>query len=97
MTTHDSTFSPRLPLIIFGALVLLTLITVLISGVTESAGIAIILAMLVASVKASLVMIFFMHLNHEPLVFKIFLGVAFFTLSVIFILTFSDYVFRGIA
>ena len=97
MTTQANTFSPRLPLIIFGALVLLTLLTVLLSGITESATGAIIIAMLVAATKASLVLIFFMHLNHEPLIFKIFLGIAFFTLFVIFVLTFSDYVFRGIA
>jgi len=97
MTTHEKTFNPRLALIIFASLVTLTILTVLLSGINVSDGTAVIIAMLVASLKAALVLIFFMHLNHEPLIFKIFLGVAFFTLLVLFVLTFSDYVYRGIA
>lgn len=97
MTTQTHSFSPRFPVLIFIALVGLTLLTVLLSGIHVSETGAIIIAMLVASAKASLVLIYFMHLNHEPLIFKIFLGIAFFTLVVIFVLTFSDYVFRGIA
>ncbi|MCF7806981.1 MAG: cytochrome C oxidase subunit IV family protein [Candidatus Marinimicrobia bacterium] len=82
------------PSIVFIVLVLLTITTVLLSGIDVSDSTAVIIALAVASIKAALVLTYFMHLNHEPLVFKVFLGVAFFTLLVIFLLTFSDYSFR---
>ena len=95
MTIHAN--NSRTPYLIFGALIVLTVLTVMLSGINVSDGMAVIIAMSVATVKASLVLIYFMHLNHEPMIFKIFLAVAFFTLLAIFVLTFSDYVFRGIA
>ena len=70
---------------------------VLLSGLDVGNTGALLIAMFVASVKAGLVLYFFMHLNHEPLIFKLFLGVAFFTLLAIFVLTFSDYSFRVIS
>ena len=94
MSTNQ-TFSPKQPLLVFGGLIILTVLTVLISGIDVSEGTALFLAMSVATIKASLVLVFFMHLNHEPMIFKAFLGVAFFTLLAIFILTFSDYSHRG--
>lgn len=85
------------PVIVFVALVLLTIATVLLSGINVGDTTALIIALAVASVKAFLVLTYFMHLNHEPLIFKLFLGVAFFTLLAIFVLTFSDYSFRGLS
>lgn len=85
------------PAIVFIALVLLTIATVLLSGINVSDTTALIIALSVASIKAALVLTYFMHLNHEPLIFKLFLGVAFFTLLAIFVLTFSDYSFREIS
>lgn len=81
---------------VFGALIILTIATVLLSGLDVGNTGALLIAMSVASIKAALVLYFFMHLNHEPLIFKLFLGVAFFTLLAIFVLTFSDYSFRVI-
>lgn len=97
MTTHDQSLSPRIPIMVYIALISLTIATVLLSGLDVGNAGAVVIAMAVASVKAGLVLYFFMHLNHEPLIFKLFLGVAFFTLLAIFILTFSDYTFRVIA
>lgn len=85
------------PTIVFIVLVLLTVATVLLSGIDVSDTAALIIALSVASIKAALVLTYFMHLNHEPLIFKLFLGVAFFTLLAIFVLTFSDYSFREIS
>jgi len=96
MNTHEQSLSPRTPIMVFGALIFLTLATVLLSGLDVGNTGALIIAMSVASIKAALVLYFFMHLNHEPLIFKLFLGVAFFTLLAIFVLTFSDYSFRVI-
>ena len=81
---------------VFAALIFLTVATVLLSGLDIGNTGALLIAMSVASTKAALVLYFFMHLNHEPLIFKLFLGVAFFTLLAIFVLTFSDYGFRVI-
>jgi len=85
------------PTIVFVVLVLLTITTVLLSGINVSDTGALIIALSVASVKAFFVLTYFMHLNHEPMIFKIFLGVAFFTLLAIFVLTFSDYSFRVVS
>ena len=97
MNTTEQSLSPRVPIMVFGALIILTIATVLLSGLDVGNTGALLIAMSVASVKAGLVLYFFMHLNHEPLIFKLFLGVAFFTLFAIFVLTFSDYSFRVIS
>ncbi len=97
MNTHEQTQSPRLPILVFGGLIILTILTVMLAGLDVSNTGALLIAMSVAFVKAALVLYYFMHLNHEPLIFKLFLGVAFFTLLAIFVLTFSDYSFRVIA
>jgi cytochrome c oxidase subunit IV len=51
--------------LIFGGLLFLTLVTVGVSYLDLSIGPAIALAMFVASIKGSLVALFFMHLSHE--------------------------------
>ncbi len=97
MNTTDQTLSFKKPILVYVALITLTILTVLLSGLGLGNAGEVIIAMVVASIKAGLVLYFFMHLNHEPLIFKLFLGVAFFTLLAIFVLTFSDYTFRVIA
>lgn len=57
---------PKFYLLVFGALVVLTVITVGASYVNWGSGMAnVIIAMLIASVKASLVALFFMHLRWD--------------------------------
>lgn len=97
MNSAEQTFSPRTPILVFLGLIVLTILTVLLAGLDVSNTGALLIAMSVASLKAALVLYYFMHLNHEPLIFKLFLGVAFFTLLAIFVLTFSDYSFRVIS
>jgi len=97
MNTSEQVLSPRVPVLVFIGLITMTIATVLLSGLDVGNTGALLIAMSVASLKAGLVLYFFMHLNHEPLIFKLFLGVAFFTLLAIFVLTFSDYSFRVIA
>jgi len=55
---------------------------------------AVLAAIFIASVKASLVVSFFMHLRREPWIIKIMLFVALFALTLIVMLTFSDVWFR---
>jgi cytochrome c oxidase subunit 4 len=50
---------------VFGALLLLTGITVAVSYLHLQVHEAIIVALLIATIKGSLVALFFMHLNHE--------------------------------
>jgi len=52
-------------LIVFGALAVLTLVTVLASYLDVTIGPAIAIALAIASVKGSLVALVFMHLSHE--------------------------------
>ena len=51
-------------------------------------------AILIATIKGSLVLFYFMHLKYEDTVFRIMLTVALLTLAVIMALTFADVAFR---
>jgi cytochrome c oxidase subunit IV len=50
---------------VFGALMVLTVVTVAVSYFHLPVAMAILVALIVASIKASLVAMFFMHLKHE--------------------------------
>lgn len=89
---HEPTYGT--PIVVFLGLVAFTCITVASSSLALSRSASIILAMVIATMKASLVLYFFMHLKYEKTYFKTFLFVAVFTLSILFIWTFSDYPFR---
>jgi cytochrome c oxidase subunit 4 len=61
---HLST--PRSLLIVFGSLLVLTVITVWVSrGPVDFGWLSLLVAMVIATVKAMLVMLFFMHLSHD--------------------------------
>ena len=51
-------------------------------------------AILIAAVKGTLVLFYFMHLKYESLLLKLFMTIAVLTLVVIMILTFADLSFR---
>jgi cytochrome c oxidase subunit 4 len=74
-------------------LVALTSITVTVSGMNLG-NITLLVALVIAAVKSSLVINIFMHIKYEEFLFKIFLLVSGATLLVIFILTFMDYTNR---
>ena len=52
-------------LLVFGSLLVLTVVTVGVSYLHLSTPAAVFLALLVATIKGSLVALFFMHLSHE--------------------------------
>jgi cytochrome c oxidase subunit IV len=52
------------------------------------------IALLVACVKVFLVLIFFMHLKYENMLFKILVGMVFLLLFIVIVITFIDYLFR---
>jgi cytochrome c oxidase subunit 4 len=83
----------------YGNLILLWLGLLALTGLTVGlAGIdlgrwVIVTALVIASVKSSLVLNVFMHLKFEDRLFRIFLAVALATLAIFFTLTFFDYAF----
>jgi len=62
---QDTAVQVRGYLLVFGALLALTVITVAVSYLQMPAGPAIALGLAIATAKAALVAMFFMHLNHE--------------------------------
>ncbi len=98
MATHESNkqtqqISYGTYVLVWLALIALTAITAVVSGINLAA-FTIVVALLIALTKASLVVNIFMHIKFEDRIFKVFLGIAGFTLFVIFSLTFSDVFFR---
>jgi cytochrome c oxidase subunit IV len=62
---HDVRAHVKVYMMVFGALAILTVVTVAVSYLHLPVGPAIALALLIATVKASLVALFFMHLKGE--------------------------------
>ncbi|MCX7907971.1 MAG: cytochrome C oxidase subunit IV family protein [Ignavibacteria bacterium] len=75
------------------SLVSLTVLTVTMAGV-DFGRIALFLALLIAAVKSTLVINYFMHIKFDDAIFRVFLFVALATLASIFILTSTDIFFR---
>lgn len=79
--------------VILVLLLFLTAITITVNWV-DVGKLAIAVAMFVACVKATLVLLYFMHLKFDALVFKLFTAIVFLLLVVVFVITFFDYLFR---
>ena len=84
------------PIIVFIGLIILTLLTVGVSGITANATIALVIALVIASLKGSLVLAYFMHLKYESPIFNWFGLVVLFTLISIIVLIFTDYTSRSL-
>jgi cytochrome c oxidase subunit IV len=78
---------------IWMGLVVLTGFTITVAGLNLGK-LSVLGAILIAVVKSSLVILFFMNLKNEDRVFKIMLAVAVLTLMTIMLLTFVDVSFR---
>lgn len=81
-------------LLIYGLLLVLLLVTIAASGLGLGwwgQG----LALLIASTKAMLVLLFFMHVKYSPKMIWIFAGAGLVWLFILLTLTFSDYLSRG--
>lgn len=75
------------------SLLALTAVTVSVAGINFG-GITLLIAMVIAIVKSSLVLNIFMHIKFDDIVFKVFVGIAVLTLAAVFIFTFFDYLSR---
>lgn len=82
-------------LAVWAILLACTAATVAVSRVALSGGAAALASLSIATLKAGLVLFFFMHIKWEPRFIRVMLLVALFALSVILLLTFSDVWFRG--
>ena len=82
-------------LAIFAALMVLLVVTVLAAFYIDVGNLNILVALLIAIVKAALVVLFFMHVKYASRLTKVFVTAAFLWLGILFVLTFSDYLTRG--
>ena len=78
---------------VWAALLLLTAITV---GIThlDMKAFAVVTALIIASVKASLVLLYFMHLRFESRLLAVVMAVALGTFTIFLALTFADVHYR---
>jgi cytochrome c oxidase subunit 4 len=79
---------------VFGALMLLTILTVWVSRFDLGA-LNTLVAMVIAVVKALVVILWFMHVIHSPRMTWIVVISSFLWLAVLFVLMFSDYATRS--
>src|SRR6187402_313796 len=79
---------------IFGALMVLTAVTVAVAFVNLGA-FNFPVAMAIAVTKGTLVVLFFMHVKYSSQLTKLFVGMAFFFMIIMFGLTLTDYMSRG--
>ena len=81
-------------LVIFALLMVLLVVTVLAAFYVDIGAGNIVVALLIALVKAALVVLFFMHVKYASRLTKIFVSAAFLWLAILFAITFSDYFTR---
>lgn len=84
----------RLYLAIFGALMVLTSVTIGVAFINLGA-FNFPVALGIAILKATLVILFFMHVKESSRLTKLIIGTGFFFLLVLFSLTLTDYLSRG--
>lgn len=87
---HSEAAHIRIYMMVFGALMVLTVVTVLVSYLHLPRGLGILVGLAIATLKASLVAAFFMHLKWErPLIYGL-LGLTVFFMAVLFALPIAD-------
>jgi len=89
----DHTVSYRANLFLWFALLVLTGVTVMIAGIDTGRS-GILINILVASIKAGLIVYIFMHMKYESFLLKLMLLMTLFTLTVIIVMTFLDTLYR---
>ena len=96
MTRQGEAFhaiNPRLYVAVWAALVVFTAITVSVSFL-DMQRFTVFTAMVIATVKAALVLLYFMHIRFEKPLFAVMILFVLATYAIFIILTFSDYSFR---
>ena len=85
----------RVYLTIFGALLFGTALTVVAAYVDFKWKFNTIVALTIAVAKATLVVLYFMHVRYSPRLVWLIVAAALFWMAILFSLTFSDYFTRG--
>ena len=94
MTEHDHILPTRVYYLIFGTLMLCTYLTVQ-AAFLDLGPFNTLVAMAIAVLKATLVILFFMHVKYSSrLTWAVIIGALFF-LGILFALTMNDYLTRG--
>ena len=75
------------------ALLVLTIITISITHVHLGA-FTVAVALLIACVKATVVLTYFMHLKFDEIILRVFVIMVFVLLAVVLVITFLDYIYR---
>jgi cytochrome c oxidase subunit IV len=88
---HISSY--RSHLVVLGALILLTILTVSITSIQLGA-LNTSAAMLIASIKVAIVLLYFMHLKFDQKVFRFMVTVVLAIYAIVIIITFFDYLYR---
>jgi cytochrome c oxidase subunit 4 len=86
--------SPKLYLLIFGTLMIMTLVTVG-AAFIDFGPFNIIIALSIAIFKAVLVILFFMHVRHRDHLTWIYVSAGFYWLLILIIITMTDFISRG--
>jgi len=86
--------SPKIYLLIFSVLLVCTALTVAASYV-EMGPFNPIVALAIAVLKATLVILFFMHVKYSPKLTKLAVGAGIFTFLVLIFMTLADYISRA--
>jgi len=84
----------RTYLAVYVALMILVAITVSASFI-DLGIISVIIVLSIATAKAGLIMLYFMHLRYSPKLMWVFAGLGFFGLSIMILIAMGDYVARG--
>ncbi len=79
---------------VFGALLALTLLTVL-AARQDLGSLNVLVALLIAGIKAGLVVLYFMHARYSPRLIGLVVAAGIFFLAILFGITLSDYWTRG--
>ena len=79
---------------VFGALMVLTLVTVAVAFV-DLGNLNVVVALAVAVLKATLVVLFFMHVKYSPTLTKLVVIASIVWLCMLFGVTMTDYLTRG--
>jgi len=86
---------PRIYLVIFLALIVGTGLTVFAAFYDVPGPLNAIVALTIAVIKATLVILYFMHVRYSGRLIWLVIGSALFWLAIMFAITFSDYSSRG--
>jgi len=91
---REHVVSPRVYFAVFAALVVLTVVTWSVAKLDLGKMNAIV-ALTIAVIKATLVVLYFMHVRWSSRLTWVFVGAGFFWLAIMVTLTLSDYATRG--